>query len=66
MHVPFLSLSLSPSFPGPIIISECSSNWSIVRRMGTEVILAAYGLLHVCTHSTDEDQPMVSQKPRII
>lgn len=34
--------------------------------MGTEVILAAYGLLHMCTHSTDEDQPMVSQKPRII
>lgn len=33
--------------------------------MGTEVILAAYGLLHVCTHSTDEDQPMVSQNPEL-
>lgn len=49
-----------PSLSGPVIISERSSDWSVVRRMGTQVFPAANGLLHMCTHSTDEDQPMVS------
>ncbi len=52
--------TLSPSFAGPIIIFERSADWSAVRRMGTQVLLAADGLLHVCAHSADEDQPMVS------
>lgn len=32
--------------------------------MGAQVLPAAYGLLHVCTHSPDEDQPMVSANTR--
>lgn len=57
---PPLPLCLSTSLSGPVIISERSSDWSVVRRMGTQVFPAANGLLHMCTHSTDEDQPMVS------
>ena len=49
-------------FSGAIIISECSLDRSIVRRVGTQVLLAANSLLHLCAHSTDEDQPMVRAK----
>lgn len=45
--------------PGPFVISECSSDRSVVRRMGTQVLFAANGLLHMCTNSSDEDQSMV-------
>lgn len=62
-HTPLLSLPFCLCyFPGPIIISQCPPYWSTVRRLGAQVLLAAYRLLHVCPHSTNEDQPMVSEK----
>lgn len=44
---------------GPVILSQRSSYRSVIRRLGAQVFLAAYRLLHMCTHSTDEDQPLV-------
>lgn len=57
-----LHLSISDIIPGPIIISQRSPHWSAVRRLGAQVLLAAYCLLHMRPHSTHEDQPMVSEE----
>lgn len=59
IQLSFLQPTLQFHLSGSFIISECSSDWSVVRRMGTQILLAANGLLHVCTNSSDEDQSMV-------
>lgn len=45
--------------PGPSVVPQRSSDRSAVRRLGTQVLPAANGLLHVRAHPADEDQPVV-------
>lgn len=51
---------------GPVIFSQCSSYWSVVRRLGAQVFLAADRLFYMRAHSTDEDQSMVRNTQLIL
>lgn len=44
---------------GLAVFFECSINRCFVRCVGSEVLPAAYGVLHLRPHPAHEDQPMV-------
>ncbi|XP_018583805.2 uncharacterized protein LOC108919904, partial [Scleropages formosus] len=44
---------------GPVVLPKCSSHWSPLGCLGSQVLLAADGRLHLCPYSPDEDQPLV-------
>jgi hypothetical protein len=45
---------------GLAVISECATNRSTVRCMGTQVLSPYHCFLHVCTHPSYDYQHMVS------
>lgn len=44
---------------GSAVVSERSSDWCSVRRVGQEVLSLTHRVLHLCSNSFNEDQPMV-------
>lgn len=44
---------------GPAVFSECSSNRCSIRCVGPEILPAAHCVLHLRSHPSHEDQPMV-------
>lgn len=46
---------------GLIIIPQCPTHRCPVWCVGTKVLLAANSIFHLCTNTTNEDQPMVSK-----
>lgn len=61
-----LPLALCSVASGSAVVPVRPSDWCAVRRVGQEVLPPPHGLLHVCTHSPDEDQPMVRVCPPCI
>lgn len=46
---------------GLIVIPQCPTHRCPVWCVGTKVLLAANSIFHLCTNTTNEDQPMVSK-----
>lgn len=65
-HHPLPFSPFLPSFSGPAILSQRSSHRRLVRRLGAQVLPAAYSLLHMRAHSADEDQPLVRKTQTIV
>lgn len=50
---------LTSSCQGPAVVHVCSPDRCSVRRVGETVLPLGDCLLHLCTHPTDEAQPLV-------
>lgn len=50
---------LTSSCQGPAVVHVCSPDRCAVRRVGETVLPLGDCLLHLCTHPTDEAQPLV-------
>lgn len=59
VNVPFKGVMHLCIHSGPAVFSECSINWCSVRCVGPEVLPAAHCVLHLRSHPSHEDQPMV-------
>lgn len=46
---------------GLIVVPQCPTHRCPVWCVGTKVLLAANSIFHLCTNTTNEDQPMVSK-----
>jgi len=60
LNVPFMEVMCFCIHSGPAVFPECSINRCSVRCVGPEVLPAAHCILHLCSHSSHEDQPMVN------
>lgn len=56
----FLCPLLCLSIPGSALFPKCPTDWCSLWCLGQEILPPSHCLLHVCTNSPDEDQPLVS------